>query len=423
MPRAAGILLPLFSMKKFFHFLLLALVSAASVTFAAKPAAKKSSNVAANSSVTNIGEIKVSNPGGIVVRVTSNSPDLEKLAKIAFESHGCYRIAVGNDSPRYDFKFSLLSGNIVRADIVTRSGGSVTSQTLSGTSARNALLKAADWVVEKTNGAGLKGFFTAQLAFVATSSGKSEVYTSDLFGGEVMRITRDGAHVISPRWTPNGGKLIYTSYVSGAPDIYLQDPKTGQRNSFARYNGTNTGARYSPNGQQVAMVCGQGMSEIYTSDPMGRQIVRRTRSDAVKSSPCWSPDGTQIIFAMDPGPQLYVIPAYGGAAQRAAMGYSYMAEPDWNRVDRTKVACTVRAPDGKFRIAVADLSTRKASIIEAKEIAFDAVESSWLADGRHVICTLRDRKSSGLAILDTQTGNLRAVSTLAGSLQASVWNP
>ena len=41
---------------------------------------------------------------------------------------------------------------------------------------------------------------------------------------------------------------------------------------------------------------------------------------------------------------------------------------------------------------------------QVSKAPFDAIEPSWLADGRHLVYTARDRTSSVLAILDTETG-------------------
>ena len=61
---------------------------------------------------------------------------------------------------------------------------------------------------------------------------------------------------------------------------------------------------------------GEGAPEIYVSNAQGRQVSRKTHSDAVKSSPCWSPDGSRLVFTMEPGPQLYIMSAGGGGATR-----------------------------------------------------------------------------------------------------------
>jgi TolB protein len=350
----------------------------------------------------------------IKVGVAANVPELQMLAKQAFDAHGLYRVVPSGYE--YNFRFTA-AGAQVRVDITKGSAGMpVASTTVSGTSARNALLKAADFAVEKTNGLGLKGFFTARLAFIGERTGKREVYTSDLFFGEVKQITRDNALALSPRWSPDGSRLLYTSFFkSGFPDIFQIDLTSYQRTSFVSFKGTNSGARYSPNGQQVAMVLsGEGTPEIYICNAQGRQVSRKTHSDAVKSSPCFSPDGSRLVFAMQPGPQLYVMSAGGGAPSRLMTGFREAAEPDWSRTNPNKIVCTVRS--GSYQIAVYDFSTGRAEIVS--KASFDGIEPSWLADGRHVVYTARDRSSSVLSILDTEKGTSVRISPIAmGAVQ------
>src|SRR6185436_11868476 len=127
--------------------------------------------------------------------------------------------------------------------------------------------------------------------------------------GEGQQLTRDNASALAPRWSPDGSKLLYTSfYKSGFPDIFQIDLRNSNaRTTFVSFKGLNSGARFSPNGQQVAMILsGEGSQEVYVSNAQGRQVARRTRSSTVKASPCWSPDGSRIVFAMgEPSPQLY----------------------------------------------------------------------------------------------------------------------
>lgn len=371
----------------------------------------------------NIGEVRVNvNNASIAVRVTGATPELQSLAQSAFNAHGRYRV-VGSGHA-FELRFSPAGANQVKVDITRASGAAVHSQVVSGSSPRQALLRAADVAVEKTNGLGLKGFFTARLAFVSRRSGRGEVYTSDLFLGEAKQLTRDGAHVLTPRWSPDGGRVVYTSFFrSNAPDVFASNVMTGARETLISFRGTNSGARFSPDGRQLAVIMtGEGAPELYVASAQGRSPSRKTRSDAVKSSPCWSPDGSQIVFAMEPGPQLYVMPAAGGAPRRLSIGVStYAAEPDWSRTDRNKIACTVRV-GRQYQIAVYDLAAGAGKVVS--KASFDGVEPSWLADGRHLVYTARDRNSSYLCILDTETGNSTRLGGVdSQAMQASVWTP
>ena len=221
-----------------------------------------------------IGEVSINvDKHQIPVHVSGSTPELDALARTAFGAHGRYRLVASGGE--FDIRFSAVSGTQVRVDI-TKGLGTATfaSETATGTNLHHALFRAADIAVEKTNGLGLRGFFTAKLAFIGEGTGKKEIYASDLFfsPGSVRRVTSDNALALSPRWSPDGGKVIYTSfYKSGFPDIFQIDLASGQRTTFVSFRGTNSSARFSPNGSQVAMVLsGEGTPEIGCGHHGGR---------------------------------------------------------------------------------------------------------------------------------------------------------
>jgi TolB protein len=357
----------------------------------------------------------------IPVRVSANTPELNTLAQLAFRSHGRYRLEATGYA--YDFRFTLVAPDNVRVDIARGAAAApAASATLPGTSDRNALLRAADYAVERTNGQGLRGYFASRLAFVAGRGGHKEVYVSDLFFGEVRRITGDGAVAMFPRWSPDGTRLLYTSYLHGSPDIYLINLANYTRTTFESFRGSNFSARYSPDGRQVAMILtGSGSSEIWVSDAQGHGLTRRTHSDTIKSSPCWSPDGGRIVFAAgEPSPQLYIMSAFGGGLQRIAGGFSrFCGEPDWSRTNPNKIAFTAE-PGGNFQIAVVDLGTGAADVVS--QAPFDGMQPAWLPDARHLVYTASNATTSRLCILDTQSGKSTPISPagFGPAMQASV---
>lgn len=358
------------------------------------------------------------------ILVTGATKELDTLANQAFNAHGAFR----RQAQGYAYKVAFAPGasaNQVQVSVTRAAGAPVLNQSVTGSSPRNALLRAADLAVRAMSNK--PGFFASKLAFISERGGKPEVYVGDLFLGEVRQITNDKALAMTPRWSPDGQKLLYTSYFrTGFPDIFQLDLATMQRTTFVSFRGTNMGARFSPDGKNVAMILtGEGNPEVYVCNAQGRQVTRKTRTTAVEASPCWSPDGSQLVFVSDSagGPQLYMMPAAGGQARRLPTRISgYCAEPDWSRAEPTKIAFTVRSGKG-FQIAMHDLGAGVAKLVSKQ--AADAIEPSWLADGRHLVFTSRTAGASSLWILDTENGKATQLSSpAAGKVsQASVLDP
>jgi TolB protein len=346
--------------------------------------------------------------GKLAINVGSSDPDISKLARRAFALHGGIVVTEPKDA---SFLVKIEATGDSSALLTLGSGQPYAEQlrrTISGRDLQNAVLRACDLVVEATFKS--KGFFAGRLAFVCKQNGFSELYTSDLLFTRISPLTADRALINGPKWSPDGGSLLYTSYFkSGFPDIYKIDVDSRRKTPIATFKGLNSGGAFSPDGRQIAMsLSGTGNSEIYVSDSRGKNIRRLTANKSLETSPSWSPDGSRLVYTSDARgkPQLYEISSSGGTARRIPTNISsYCSEPVWNPVDENLIAFTA-AVRGGFQIALYDAKKRSSELLTS---GASSLEPTWLRDGRHLVFTQRKGGVIRLMLLDTLTKKVSAL--------------
>ena len=292
---------------------------------------------------------------------------------------------------------------------VTKGNETVLEKTYSGSPRVAAHLFVDDIVQTLT---GHKGIATSIIAFISNRTGRKEVYLADYDGTNARQMTHDNGLSVAPALSPDGRKLAYTGYQSGYADIYVIDLVKGARVRLVKFPGTNSGARFSPNGDNLACsVSKDGNPELYVCG-LGGSARRLTHTRGSESSPAWSPNGQEIIYACDEtgAPQLYRISSSGGSGRMIPTGFGYCTEPSWSP-DGQHLAFNVRSGGG-FAIAVMDLDGGVARIVAQGE------NPVWGADSRHLAYST----GGTISLLDVPTGKSTPVVSSLGKVSEPTWS-
>jgi TolB protein len=286
--------------------------------------------------------------------------------------------------------------------------------------------KVADAVYSRITGEG--GYFDSRVVFVSETGPKDarqkRIAIMDQDGANAQYLTDSAAIVLAPRFSPNGNQVLYTSYETGNPSIYLLDIATVQRRQIvADIGGMTFSPRFSPDGARVIYSQSDGgNTDLWLQDIGGGTPARLTNAPSIETAPSFSPDGSQIVFESDRSgnQQLYVMPISGGEPRRISFGDGRYGTPVWS--PRGDYIAFTKQNQGRFHVGVMRTDGSEERLLTA---SFLDEGPTWAPNGR-VLMFLRESAGasgeSALYSVDISGRNLRRVVTDTGGSDPS-WGP
>jgi len=199
-------------------------------------------------------------------------------------------------------------------------------------SARIIAHKFADEIILRL-GAGVPGIAESHIYFVHAQHGTKEIWEMDYDGQNAHPLTHLGQISLSPRISPDGSRLAFTTLDNHGWTIRMYSLLLGRLVAYANMSGTNMSPAWAPDGNQLAFSSSAtGDPEIWVSDNSGGGRRRVTNSRGPDTSPVWNPrSGAQIAWISGRSglPQLYIMDADGTNISRLTDG-GYATSPSWS---------------------------------------------------------------------------------------------
>lgn len=286
---------------------------------------------------------------------------------------------------------------------------------------RQAILKFCDETILTLTGE--KGISRSSIAFVSEKQGVKEISLVDVLGDNFRQVTRHKRLALSPRFTPDGRELSYTSYHRNNPNLYLTELAQDQTTrAISRRAGLNMAPAWHPDGRTLAVtLSSQGNPDLFLLDRNGKIIEQLTRGEGINVSPTWSPDGTRLAFISDRSgtPQLYVMEMQSRLVKRLTFEGRYNTTPAWSPKGDLIAYCG--SHEKRYQIYL--ISPDGGQPTQLTKGAGDHESPSWSPDGRQIVFSRNlDGHSKIYAIFRNGTGQ-RLLFDGEGEESMPQWSP
>jgi TolB protein len=249
--------------------------------------------------------------------------------------------------------------------------------------------KFADEIIFRLGG-GIPGITESKIYFVSDRSGNKEIWVMDYDGSNQRQLTHQGSVSLSPRVSPDGSRLAFSSLTKAGWDILMFSLDLNRVVSFPRFGGTNLSPAWSPDGARLALSSSRGGNpQIYLCDVSGANLHRITSNKGPDVGPVWNrKTGAQIAFVSgDTGlPQVYTIEADGTNQQRMT-DQGYAVSPSWSPNGQFLTLAWIRkygpGEPGSSDIYLMDIASK-----QWVQLTHDGGRNdypSWAPDGRHIV--------------------------------------
>lgn len=250
---------------------------------------------------------------------------------------------------------------------------------------------------------GLEGPFDSKLAFVSTRSGRfKEVYTQSIDGEDLFQVTNNPTINIFPMWDRNADQLLYLSYKTMAPALYIANLRERRERHIDTHHGRIIGGAISPDGQQVvAAVETGGNTNLYLMDNQGHELRELTHTGGINVSPNFSADGQTLAFTSDRSgtPQIYTMNVNSGAATRVTYSGNYNTTPAIS--PKGDIIAYQSREGGRFDIYSISIGGGSPTMLTDGRGTNES--PSWSPDGRYLAFSSTRSGGSRIYIMQVET--------------------
>ncbi len=283
------------------------------------------------------------------------------------------------------------------------------------------ILRFCDEVIYQLTGE--RGISLSNIAFSSdVPGGSKEIFVADVLGRNIKQITGHKNLAVSPKFSPDGKLLAYTSYHPGNPNLYITNWQEAKiTRAVSRHKGLNLAPAWSPDGKTMVITLSKDDNpDLYLISNEGVILNRLTKDTGLNVSPAWSPDGKHIAFVSDRSgtPQIYIMNVKTKAVRRITFQGNDNTEPSWS--PNGEWIAYSGLYEGKYQIFI--IKPEGGQPLQLTWYRDDHESPSWSPDSRQIVFTRLHKEDRDICTIFKNGTGFRTLFHLQGHQSTPEWS-
>lgn len=183
-------------------------------------------------------------------------------------------------------------------------------------------------------------------------------------GSNLVRLTDTPGYDAEGSYSPDGTRIIFTSFRDGDGEIYIMDADGKNPRRITRSKGYDGGPFFSPDGKKIIYRSDRKQNDllqVYLNNPEGTAERALTSNDAVNWGPYFYPDSRHLVYSTSlhghQNYEIYLMDAENGRQERITFHDGFDALPVFS-TDGARLLWTSkgRTADKTSQLFIADFT-------------------------------------------------------------------
>jgi acylaminoacyl-peptidase len=231
---------------------------------------------------------------------------------------------------------------------------------------------------------------------------QSNLWVVNYDGSDLQPLTTGSASFSSPRWSPDGERLLYSSTEEGSNQLYVRWMESGQTAKLTQLPKSPSGLTWSPDGNWIAfsMFVPEKASAPMVQMPEQPEGAEWAEPARVIEKVQYRADGSG--FVEDGYRHLFVLPAQGGTPRQVTSGsFNHGGTPSWTPDSKALVFSANRHEDWEYdprNTEVYETSLAEGSLRALTDRIGPDNNAVVSPDGRHIAYLGFDDREQGYQV-------------------------